>query len=390
MILKITIILTLLLHHQIALTKEIEDELIFVQAIWRHGDRAPSKLPYPNDVHNEDKWDNGWGQLTKKGKYQMMELGSWFKKRYINSFVNATYKSKEVYIRSSDIDRTLISAQSFIFGMYSNQKHSGHKLPTQAVPIHAPATGDNDPLLRPDNFECPEYDKKVKNINEHLYDELMGNYSDIIPFLKNHTGFKGDFKLKDIGSICNVKIEMIHNFNQPSWIFSEWPQHHNKTTLDIVCDIKRQLRLSDFQNSELGKLRGGYLLDNWLENARKIIHHPDEEHKKMILYSSHAETILALRSAFNVYPDDITPYATALIMELYKTDNSTYYVKLYLKSHNKPLEELQIPGCEHKCNFDTLTKLYVDVEIDSRKELYRECGLEYCEMTGGVVFDYAD
>lgn len=39
-------------------------ELKFVQAIWRHGDRAPSKLAYPNDPYNETYWPRGWNQLT--------------------------------------------------------------------------------------------------------------------------------------------------------------------------------------------------------------------------------------------------------------------------------------------------------------------------------------
>ncbi|VDD85435.1 unnamed protein product [Enterobius vermicularis] len=39
-------------------------ELVYVQAIWRHGDRAPNKLPYPNDMNTEEAWPRGWSQLT--------------------------------------------------------------------------------------------------------------------------------------------------------------------------------------------------------------------------------------------------------------------------------------------------------------------------------------
>ena len=39
-------------------------ELKFVQAIWRHGDRAPSNKPYPNDPNDESSWPRGWNQLT--------------------------------------------------------------------------------------------------------------------------------------------------------------------------------------------------------------------------------------------------------------------------------------------------------------------------------------
>ncbi|CEF71526.1 Histidine phosphatase superfamily, clade-2-containing protein [Strongyloides ratti] len=390
MILKISFILLLFSIIEVILTKKIDGDLIFVQAIWRHGDRAPSDLPYPNDVHTENKWEDGWGQLTLKGKSQMLNLGNWFRKRYTHKFVNSTYKPQEVYIRSSDVDRTLASAQSFIYGMFPNTKHSGHKLPTQAVPIHASSPRDNDPLLRPTGFDCPEYDKKEENINNNLHEELMKNYSDILPLLKNVTGFTEDLTIKDVGGLCSINIEIIHGLNQPSWVLKEWPQYDKKTTLDIVCDIKRQTRLGEFQNSELGKLRGGYLLDNWLDNIKKIINHPNDSYKKMILYSSHAETVLALMSALNVFPDDIFPYASAIVMELYKSDNGTYYVDLIYKPNDKSSKELEIPGCEKPCEFETLVRISTDRVIDSKKELYRECALEYCEKSNGVIFDYAD
>lgn len=41
-----------------------DEELVYVQAIWRHGDRAPTHLPYPNDEYNETVWPRGWGQIT--------------------------------------------------------------------------------------------------------------------------------------------------------------------------------------------------------------------------------------------------------------------------------------------------------------------------------------
>lgn len=44
--------------------EEPEQRLIYVQAIWRHGDRAPHRLPYPNDRNNESAWPRGWSQLT--------------------------------------------------------------------------------------------------------------------------------------------------------------------------------------------------------------------------------------------------------------------------------------------------------------------------------------
>lgn len=43
---------------------EVEEYLIYVQAVWRHGDRAPHQLPYPSDLNDERSWPRGWSQLT--------------------------------------------------------------------------------------------------------------------------------------------------------------------------------------------------------------------------------------------------------------------------------------------------------------------------------------
>lgn len=39
--------------------------LRFVQAFWRHGDRAPRSLPYPNDKYDIGYWPREWLHLTE-------------------------------------------------------------------------------------------------------------------------------------------------------------------------------------------------------------------------------------------------------------------------------------------------------------------------------------
>ncbi|KAJ1350059.1 hypothetical protein KIN20_005766 [Parelaphostrongylus tenuis] len=120
-------------------------ELVFVQAIWRHGDRAPQSLPYPRDPYNETAWQRGWGQLTNLGMQQMNELGIFFRKRY-DFFISSHFVPSEVYIRSSDSDRALTSAQAFLAGFYpasdSFEWESGNHW--QPIPIHAASPGELD------------------------------------------------------------------------------------------------------------------------------------------------------------------------------------------------------------------------------------------------------
>lgn len=47
----------------------------------------------------------------------MHNLGQWFKKRYCN-LTGELYQSDRIFVESSDIDRTIMSAMSFLYGYY--------------------------------------------------------------------------------------------------------------------------------------------------------------------------------------------------------------------------------------------------------------------------------
>ncbi|KJH47685.1 hypothetical protein DICVIV_06209 [Dictyocaulus viviparus] len=101
-------------------------------SVWRHGDRAPVGT-YPTDIHQESAWPNGWGELTEMGMRQQYALGKVLRKRYIDieePFINKQYNSKQVYIRSTDVNRTLVSAYANLAGMFRSGE-AGKDYPAQ-------------------------------------------------------------------------------------------------------------------------------------------------------------------------------------------------------------------------------------------------------------------
>lgn len=92
--------------------------------VWRHGDRAPLET-YPLDPYQEDAWTfggSGWGQLSPLGMEQHLKLGKLVRERYITgnyTFLSNYYDSHEIYVRSTDVNRTIISALSNMAGMWS-------------------------------------------------------------------------------------------------------------------------------------------------------------------------------------------------------------------------------------------------------------------------------
>jgi hypothetical protein len=75
--------------------------------------------------------------LQQIGKYQHYELGQWLRQRY-SEFLPEAYSREDIYVRSTDVDRTLMSAASNLAGLYppeGDQKWN-ENLDWQPIPIH--------------------------------------------------------------------------------------------------------------------------------------------------------------------------------------------------------------------------------------------------------------
>ena len=81
----------------------------------------------------------------------MIELGQHFRMRYANAaaaFINATFSRHEVYIRASDSERALLSAQNFALGLFPLTRRGVDSLALQMVPVHGSAPLDSDPVRK--------------------------------------------------------------------------------------------------------------------------------------------------------------------------------------------------------------------------------------------------
>ena len=94
---------------------ELEEKILFAFQMNRHGARAPY-LGVTNglDVYKE-KWLKN-GELSDIGKRQLYLLGVKVRKRYIEKYnlLSENYNPQEIYIKSTDSNRTIISTYSFL------------------------------------------------------------------------------------------------------------------------------------------------------------------------------------------------------------------------------------------------------------------------------------
>ena len=106
------------------LKEESDEKLLFVWEHFRHGARGSYKsFDYINwkDILNE-KW-KGAGELTPIGMRMHYLLGVATRKKY-NHFLSPVYNPNEIFVISTNVNRTLISAYSNLQGLYYKSKQS--------------------------------------------------------------------------------------------------------------------------------------------------------------------------------------------------------------------------------------------------------------------------
>jgi lysosomal acid phosphatase len=183
---KIIFTLGLIINLGFSSLAHAEDKLIFAVDIIRHGDRTPTDdiptAPYP--------WPEGLGQLTPLGMQQEYLLGTKMRKRYIeqNHLLPKQYLASTMYVRSTDFNRTLMSAESLLLGLYplgSGPNLSSSNQPAlpanyQPIPITSVPLAKEDLLLPEANkqqfksilqkyvFSQPEWQQKTAILKNKL------------------------------------------------------------------------------------------------------------------------------------------------------------------------------------------------------------------------------
>ena len=95
-------------------------KLRHLQIVFRHGDRAPRAPLFPNDPFTDEStyWPHGLGQLTNTGRTRSYRFGQWIRDKY-GHYLGDRFSPREVFARSSAIDRCVASTQLVLAGKKS-------------------------------------------------------------------------------------------------------------------------------------------------------------------------------------------------------------------------------------------------------------------------------
>jgi hypothetical protein len=315
-----------------------QEKLILAVDVIRHGDRTPT-INIPTSSYH---WKDGLGQLTAKGMQQEYQLGETLRKAYVETFhlLPANYTFGTMYVRSSDVDRTLMSAQSLLMGLYP--LGTGPHLPDsikaalpsffQPIPVHT-VDHDEDKLLIPwtKNPKFKEY------LKQYVYDtpvwkKKMKQVAPKFPKWSKATGIEITdlFQLKSLADALYIG----QTYDVPL------PKDLTPKDAKEIIDTGRWVFVNAFKPVAMGKKTGGDLLKRiavYLQDAAT-----QKSHLKYLLLSSHDSTQFSLLSAMSAPLDAAPPYASDLNFSLFESDKNHYAVKITFNS-----KAVMIPACNN-------------------------------------------
>lgn len=320
-------------------------ELVAGHVVYRHGDRTPIKS-FPTDPVKPSDWPNGFGQLTVAGVEQHHRLGGYLRNRY-GSLLSSTYSPSEIVVRSTDFDRTLMSAQSNLVGLYPVSNISSDRVPIQPIPIHT-ESASSDFLLGQNS--CPRYDQIEVEIDQSEdFQKANEFYASFFRKLEAWTNMTNItlFNAWDVAD--TIYVEHIYN-KTPAWADDAVRQN--------LSDINDLGFYYLFKSNDSQRIRGGPVVQDIWRNMDSLVH--GRAAPKVKVYSAHDTTVSAVLSFLGINYPHQPKYASALFVDLYK-QNSTYFVQVeYLNVTDSNISyPYVLNGCPaSRCPLSTFTSIY--------------------------------
>lgn len=305
-------------------------KMIFAIDLIRHGDRSPMQA-LPSAPH---KSQQGFGQLSPEGMAQEFKLGTELRERYIDHYhlLPPDYLAETMHVRSSDIDRTLMSAECALMGLYPPGQGpfivpGKPALPGQyqPIPIHTKPRGEDSLLIVDSNGDLgtviDKYSHASSQWNDHTakVQSQFDRWSELLG-----TTISNLSQVDGLGNVLH--IFQLHHVPLPKGM----------TDADAAEIIEAgELAFADtFRPHEVGDCGGHNLLasiSDYLEQA--------SQHKtklKYVLFSSHDTTIASVMSAMRTPVDRRPRYASDLNFALFE-DGPNLTVKVTFNGEPVPI-----------------------------------------------------
>lgn len=346
-------------------TTKARPKLIWLLFMHRHGDRSPLNMG-PKDIYNDLKyWPEGFGNLDSAGRLRMYKLGKYIRRRY-ETFLSDNFR--EVYSRSSDVDRCIESSHAVLAGLYppSNRFKWNNDLPWIPAPVHTVPAPEDYLLNEAGRKYVMDIVNEIKIIQQS--EKVKQLYEDSVmerELLERELGYDYDSFCKFKCTYSTLDIEEKNGLKMPSWYTPQLKQR-----LYHFAGIG--FALAGGGTERLKQLRCGHLLDDIIKRMQlasasgpKPINKSDFQQptnapsevndRKVVHYSTHDSIMAAFLEALGINSPPVPPgFGATFFLELYvDIDEQGHpvcekYIKIFYlddtESEN-PIEK-ELPNCK--------------------------------------------
>jgi lysosomal acid phosphatase len=346
------------------ITATSSSKLLSAVVIHRHGDRNPFTTYKTDPYKDESNWPEGFGQLTKIGIQRQYDLGVWLRNRY-DTLLPSRYSPKNVKATSTDVDRTLMSAEVTLAGLFppSEADKFNENINWQPIPIHTTPPKD-DALLAMKKF-CKKYQQLFDDLlNSDHVKEINEMNKELYDFLSEKTG-ENITDVYDVEAIYNtLNTHYLANKTLPQWAWEVYPDN-----VMMKAAVSLRFKLPCY-NRELAHLKTGLLFGEIVKLFQDFV---DELGKspKLLLFSGHDSTLADVLTTMGTFNDEVPSYSSAILLELYLNDGD-HYVNILFKN-STGVYNLTLEGCDFNCDFANFTRFFEPIVQPNQTQWEKEC-----------------
>ncbi|PZC80747.1 hypothetical protein B5X24_HaOG213971 [Helicoverpa armigera] len=342
--------------------------------VHRHGDRSSEKVQLflsdnPEELARMSE-PYGFGQLTDSGKARSYALGQYLRHRY-NALLSSSYDPSEIFVSSTESDRTQMTARIAVTGAYSTEVLWSEDMEVVPVEIDmVPAKVDPNLSF----MNCPKLTSYFLGFQAENRNVEKQNYEEVLDVLFEEMGL-------NLPKCPLLMYAMADYFASQESVGMPFTAMQQKLGPAVRQGAGQAINYM-FGNPEYIPLQAGVLLNEFFDTADQIISGANIPRVRVL--SGHDFNVYSFLAATRAVPKQGVPgYCAVYSLELRRCRSSGEYVvvPVYANSPNEGETYLEIEDCGTICEYERfrrLTSEYVMTEDQLR---------EKCKSEGTVSID---
>ncbi|KYR03168.1 hypothetical protein DLAC_00669 [Tieghemostelium lacteum] len=361
-------------------------KLKFVQLMTRHGRRTTEVRHYPmslwvcnsteNLFSNSQTTECETGQLTVNGVSDLMHLGRSYRTLFMDKlgFLNPNFNANEIYVRSTDKERTISSARSLMHGLYGGDFNQSDKVPHSTFLIHPLVSETMTPPLNRKLVDCERY---------HFLCQLSRHHPLV---LKDHKDNQLDKFTKQLEEILEKSkengeslfyrpkvtsyIHLVHEFDSLQTHGLPIPKGITEDIIDRMYQesAKESKFEGIYRKDGVSQLAIGRFIKEMQDQLQlKLNNDPSVKDLKLAYYSAHDHSLTSLLVAYDMYEDKYHPITSSSLEFLLfedtqpqtpsKSPTDNHYIKVIYNQTPTHISECKSKEVDNMCPLDEFIRI---------------------------------